>query len=118
MEQLTISSELREEVEKDFFNKGEESLASICEQSVFTGLDLYGSCTFTFEECLAHNRPEGSEWKEWDKTEDGHGEDMKLDLRYAAVLDKYLRSDEGLHVVTTRNDFGIIESITVTLASV
>ena len=116
MKECLISKELFEEIESDFFKDKEDndSIAYMCELSIHQGIDVYGSCVFYFEECFAHE--EDGEWVEWGAY--NHGEDITIDSRYASIIDKYVRTDDGLHVVTDRNENGIIKKITVTLESV
>lgn len=116
MDTLNLANELREEKVKAFFgNYDDNSLASVCETSIYTGLDLYGICSIIFEDIHADFDETKDEWREWKKTE--KGEDIILDYPMAPIVDEWVRSDKGLHVVTMRNEWGMITSIHVTLES-
>ena len=83
-----------------------ESLKTDVMQAVYDCLNTLGSVAFFTKEYDGEDN-----WSELRKIDD----EYVLDLCYAPIVKKWLEEDKGLHVVTKRDDDGLITTIIVTL---
>lgn len=115
MNRTDFSDEIKNDIERRYYRDKEKwkSLNDRIWGSAFDALQIYGSFSVTFDKNeIDENEPcDGLIRFPQDEFE----EDVILDQSYAEICLHELKTDEGLRVVPTRNEYGILERITVTL---
>lgn len=115
MHRTDFSDKIKKDIERGFYDDREKwkSLNDRIWGCAFDALQIYGSFSITFDKNeIDKNEPCDGLIR---FSEDRFGEDVILDQSYAETCLHELKTDEGLRVTPTRNEYGILERITVTL---
>jgi len=109
-----FSDEIKKDVEQSYYYETDEkkSLNNCIWQSAYDALQCWGHFS-VFCRRLDTDDERAYDGKiSWEGME---AEDVIIDKSYAEICLHELRTDEGLRVIPTRNEYGILERITVTL---